>query len=148
MQFTVHPRMTGSPARILLAIVFAILVPATTLADDASDIARILELEDSLDEVQELRRSGEITRDEMKARRKSIKEEQKAIIRARGNRRNPDRKAFEKMVRAAKQEREQALREARRAEREAKKKAEAEARAMAAARMAGVKSLGIVTEPE
>jgi Skp family chaperone for outer membrane proteins len=121
--------MRVTTTRLVLLFVMATLLPAIGFSDEASNIARMLELEDAQDELRELRRSGEITRNEMQVRKKAIQEERKAINSSYGKRGTAGRKDWDKKVRTAKKERLNASREARREEQAAKKQAEAEARA-------------------
>lgn len=121
--------MRATAIKPVLLFVMATLLPATGFSDEASDIARMLELEDAQDELLELRRSGEITRDEMRARKKVIQEEQKSINRSYGKRGTAGRNQWDKKFRIARKERLNALRQAKREEQAAKRQADAEARA-------------------
>lgn len=129
---------------VALVVVVCMLQPATSYADEADDIARVLELNDAYAEATRAWRAKEISRSEMQARQKAIQAEGRSINSSYGAIGTPERRAWDQKVLQAKnahtkqkrQDAQAAQAEAAAQEREAREAERAAAAAAAAEKQA------------
>ena len=130
---------------VLLAALTLLVQSAPVSADETSDIARILELNDAYAEASRARRAKEITRQEMQQRHKAIQQESRQINSSYGAAGSLGRVAWDQKVLAAKNAHTTAKRQAAQA---AKAETRAAERAIAEAEKAAVRAEREAAEAE
>ncbi|MCW8906860.1 MAG: hypothetical protein OQL28_06400, partial [Sedimenticola sp.] len=128
MNITLRAFAQMQPPGALAIMLIALLSAPSAQADMASDIERILEIDQQKQELRKQKRSNEITRAEKRKREQALKEEERQINRSYGKRGNKQRQEWDKQVQAARKERNEAERLARKAAKEAREQEAARAR--------------------
>ncbi|MGE0621580.1 MAG: hypothetical protein AB7I04_02070 [Pseudomonadales bacterium] len=108
-----HPNgRFASVAAIAILLCCNLVTTPPARADEASDLARIIELNDNYAEASKQWRAGEITRAEMQARQKAVQQEARQIHSSYGRVGSPERRDWDSKVQAAKKAHSRELRQA------------------------------------